>query len=158
MDWSALVTQVIVTGGALGTAWLTLRGKLAEIAKTGTEARTDAAAARAASEKTESSINHDPQTITKRLSDMKDSLAAHGKILANVQSGQESQGEVLARIKEIQAEQGRDISGLRKDDGELRGQIRNQREELQNHLVQSDQAMRVIARIEPIVDRLNPDK
>lgn len=158
MDWSALITQIVVTGGALGTAWLSLRGKLAEIAKTGTEARTDAAAARVASEKTESSINHDPETITKRLSDLKGSLESHGEILSNIKGSQADQGETLERMKRVQTEQGRDIRGLRSDDGTMRGEVREVRRDLSAHLTQAEESMAVVRRMAPIVNRLNLDK
>lgn len=133
-------------------------GKLAEIAKTGTEARTDAAAARAASEETESSINHDPETISKQLSVLEGSVDSHGEILNKIKRYQADQGETLERMKRVQTDQSRDIRGLRTDDGMMRGYVRDVRKDPSNHLIQAEESMAVVRRMAPIVDKLNADK
>lgn len=122
MDIPTLIGQIVTTVGTVAVAWLALRGKLVDIAKSSTAAhtdaaaaRTDAAAARHASEKTESSINNRKTPASDRWD------AIHKDIRA---------------IAVSQKEQGRDISGLqdtaqqtRRTLGQLRGEDRIARQE-----------------------------
>lgn len=158
-----MATEVIVAIVAgLSAVMVALVGKLSfDMVKV----KRSSAATHTLAKKTESSINHDPETITKRLADVKKTLAefttsleSHGELLGKIEVSQSAQGETLNRMKDLQSEQGRDIRGLRKDDGLMRGEVRDVRKDLSEHLTQAEESMAVVRRMAPIVDRLNPDK
>lgn len=158
MDWTAIITNAVTTSGAVGVAWLALRGKLAELGKTTKAAQTTAenaekAASRAsgaavaaakASSKTEQSINNRSTPASDRWDAIHDDVR-------KIAAAQITQGEALT-------EQGRDIQGLqetaqqtRQSLGQLRGDDRlgrreteQLRQEFGEHLEQASQRDRLI--------------
>ncbi|QEP08727.1 hypothetical protein [Glutamicibacter sp. ZJUTW] len=91
MDWTTIIVQGLITITALGTAWLTLRSKIAELGKTASEAAHKAEEAATASHKTEQSINNRDSPASDRWDEIHDDVKS---------------------VKETLAEQGRDIRGL----------------------------------------------
>lgn len=142
-------TEVIVAiVGVIGAVMVALVGKISfDMIKV----KRSSAAAHHFAQKTESSINH-------RDTPMSDRIDAVMAAVKGVAATQMTQGETLKQVKDTQVEQGRDIRGLRKDDGLMRGEVRDVRRDLSEHLTQAEESMAVVRRMAPIVDRLNPDK
>lgn len=144
-----MATEVIVAIVAgLSAVMVALVGKLSfDMIKV----KRSSAAAHHFAQKTESSINH-------RDTPMSDRIDAVMTAVKGVAATQATQGTTLKQVQETQVEQGRDIRGLRKDDGLMRGEVREVRKDLSEHLIQAEESMAVVRRMAPIVNRLNPDK
>lgn len=155
MNLLEFIVQLTATVGTVAVAWLALRGKLADIAKSSTAAHTDAAAARtdakaarAASEKTESSINNRDSPASDRWD------AIHEDIRTIVDT-QKEQGRTLK-------EQGRDLRGLqataqltRRTLGQLRGEDRIARQETEQLRVDLTDHVRQTAPMMPMLHDLH---
>ena len=122
MDWTAIIVSALTTIGSVTVAWLALRGKIAELGKTATEAKHKAEEAAKASYKTEQSINNRDSPASDRWDAIHDDVKS-------VMEKQDRQGDLLA-------DQGRDIRGLqetaqqtRQSIGQLRGDDRLGRRE-----------------------------
>lgn len=96
------------------------------------------------SAKVEHSINNRETPLSDRL----DAVMAAVQGVATVQT---EQGKTLDALKEIQEEHTKDLRGLRKDDGQLRGEVREVRTALSEHLAQTEESMAIIRKVAPLV-------
>ena len=131
MDWTTIIVTTVTTVGSVLLAWLTLRGKLAELGKTATEAAHKAEEAATASHKTEQSINNRDSPASDRWDLIHTDVRKIQEDVRKIQDSQIEQGDVLA-------EHGKDIKGIRdsnlqtrSDIGSLRGEDRAGREDTQ---------------------------
>ena len=144
MDWLTFIVQVVATIGTVAVAWLALRGKLADIAKSSTAAhteaaaaRTDAAAAKQASEKTESSINNRSSPASDRWDAIHKDIRAMATLQKEMGSIQKEMGRDVRGLQDTAQQTRRTLGQLRAEDRIARQETEQLRQDLTDHVQQT---------------------
>lgn len=151
MDWTAIITNTITTVGAIGVAWMALRGKLAELGKTtkaaqqtAENAQASAEEAAAAATKTEKSINNRPIPASDRWDLIHASIKDLGRVLADHGTALAEQGKDIRGLHETAQQTRRSIGHLRAEDRLGRQETEQLRHDFSEHTEQAAMRDRLI--------------
>lgn len=149
MDWNQIIVQTLVTTSTLGVAWLTLRGRLAELGETtkaaqltaesaeraASKASGAAVAAAKSSSKTEQSINNRDSPA----SDRWDAIHADVKVIA---AKQREMGRDVRGLQDTAQQTRRALGQLRGEDRVARRETDQLRQDLTEHVEQTAPMLR----------------
>lgn len=134
MDWTTIIVTTMTTIGSVLLAWLTLRGKLAELGKTATAAKDKAERAAGAAVAAAKSSHKTEQSINNRDSPASDRWDAIHDDVKKIAAAQREQGRDIQGLQETAHQTRKSIGRLTGEDRQAHREIEQLRTDFSEHL------------------------